>query len=274
MKLAINYSPAAAKLAEAKKIEVDLFKCPDWPDLVAQVGERWPCYVHFSFAAGKGLMNSQVDWQQVDSFLDTTDTEHLNIHLSPSILDFADLELTSRRAVDRKRLIDAMLRDIGELTSRYDPEDIVLENTMWEPVEPTLVPELALLPEVLSEVISETQCRLCLDLAHASITARHFGVDVADYVSGLPMDRLGELHITGTTQGANGLWVDHNPLRDEEWHLVEWAMERISGGDWAMPAIVAFEYGGIGSLYEHRSDQAVMLCQMPRLKQLFDMACV
>lgn len=53
-----------ALLVESGAIDVDLFKCPDWPDLLKQVSALRPCYAHFDFRAGRDLMGA-VDWRRL-----------------------------------------------------------------------------------------------------------------------------------------------------------------------------------------------------------------
>ncbi len=84
----------------------------------------------------------------------------------------------------------------------------------------------------------------------------------------LPVHRLREVHVSGITRDADGLWRDHHPLTPDDWRGVEWAMGRIRSGDWPRPEIIAFEYGGIGPGYEERTDAGVLAEQVPRLRAL------
>ena len=45
-RLAVNYSPALASLVAAGEVSIDVYKVPDWDDLIAAAGEG-ACYVHF-----------------------------------------------------------------------------------------------------------------------------------------------------------------------------------------------------------------------------------
>ena len=58
------------------------------------------------------------------------------------------------------------------------------------------------------------------------------------------------------------------PLTDEDWTEAAWALAHIRAGEWAEPAIVALEYGGVSSAFAWRSDPAVMAAQAPRLLAL------
>ena len=81
MKFAINYSPQAEKLWRDGAIQVDLFKCPDWPDLVEKVGELHAVYVHCSLQAGRGRLQS-ADIDLLRRWLDQTDTLVINTHFA------------------------------------------------------------------------------------------------------------------------------------------------------------------------------------------------
>ena len=53
MNFAINYSPQAGELLKQGKIEINLFKCPDWPELIQEASALAPVYVHFPLIAGQ-----------------------------------------------------------------------------------------------------------------------------------------------------------------------------------------------------------------------------
>jgi hypothetical protein len=55
------------------------------------------------------------------------------------------------------------------------------------------------------------------------------------------------------------------PCCRRDWDSLGWALDRIAAGEWAEPWIVAFEYGGIGPLFEWRSERAVIAADVPRM---------
>jgi hypothetical protein len=107
-----------------------------------------------------------------------------------------------------------------------------------------------------------------MDTAHAISSARYFGVDERDYISHLPVHQLRELHITGLKHDDSGVWVDHFAMTESDWAINEWAIEQIRAGKWGKPWVLAFEYGGIGPLFEYRSESSVIAEQVPRLYSL------
>jgi len=52
--LRINYSTQAADLLKQGKIQVERFKCPDWPDMIAEASQLCPVAVHVNLKAGVG----------------------------------------------------------------------------------------------------------------------------------------------------------------------------------------------------------------------------
>jgi hypothetical protein len=264
MSFALNYSHCAAKLLRAGEIAVALFKCPEWPDLIAEALKQRPCYPHFAFLAGRGQVQ-KADWGLVHRLMDLTRAPHLNLHLGPRVTDFPALALDSTDPRDRDRLIAAMTRDVLFAQREFPPERIGLENLMWDPFPPWQIPLWALRPEVVREVIVRTGCRLLLDLSHAGVTARRLGMTVEEYILSLPVERLCEMHLSGTRLCEDGLWRDHHPMSDDDWRLAEWALGRIARGEWPAPHIIAFEYGGIGPGYDARTDEQVLRAQVPQL---------
>lgn len=263
MKFALNHSPQAAALLAAGTIEIDLYKAADWPDMIAEARAQRPVYVHFPLLAGRGLPDD-ARRAAIEAMWASTDTPHLNTHLAPHAGQMGvALETTS--AADAVRLIDAMLQDIWPLVERYGSSRVVLENAIWDPTY--AIPRPVLEPSVICRVVYETGCGFLLDAAHAVASARYLGVDERAYINALPVDRLRELHITGVRY-LDGRWHDHYPLTDDDWALTEWVFARMRAGDWQTPWAAAFEYGGSGAHFIHRSDPAVIAEQVPRLYAL------
>src|SRR5262245_12054214 len=92
MKLAVNYSLEAAQLLADQHIEIDVYKCPDWPELVATAHGQRPAYVHFPMLAGRNDIE-KTGWDKITALLDITSTLYVNTHLAPRGSDFADMPL-------------------------------------------------------------------------------------------------------------------------------------------------------------------------------------
>ena len=266
MQFAINYSPQALQLWREGKIQVDLFKCPDWLDLVAEVSHYHALYVHCSLIVGLGQL-ADVDMDALAGWLDTGDTQVINTHLGVLRSDFAPGERITCEAV-----ITRVVRELEKLCERFGPERIVIENTPY-PTRFWWHDQLteSVDPAVISAICERSGCGLLLDLAHAIRTCEGTGRgDIHGYLDAMPVHRLRELHIVGILPEADELGIrrDHFAMTESDWAIAEYALGQIRAGHWRHPERMAFEYGGIGEKFEFRSDPAVIAAQAPRLYAL------
>lgn len=262
MRFAINYSPQAEELLREGRIQVDVFKCPDWRDLVARVSREHRVYVHCSLYAGREL-DTAPDFAALDHWLAATDTLVINTHFAALRSEFPAGPISAEMVIKRG------LQSVERLGERYGIERVVIENVPY----PTgawlgdLLPEVVD-PAVIREVVERSGCGLLLDLAHAVRACEGTKrADVKAYIEAMPLHALRELHVVGLAAAPDqlGMRHDHLPMTAADWQLAEWAIEGIAAGKWRKPDTLAFEYGGIGEKFEWRSDRAVIAEQAPRL---------
>lgn len=111
-------------------------------------------------------------------------------------------------------------------------------------------------PAFIAAVLEETGCGLLLDLAHARVSADVLGYEVHDYLLALPLARAVELHLSGpravyeahprlqslarenlsATFGERNLVDAHEPMREEDYALLAWTLER------TRPKALSLEY--------------------------------
>jgi len=269
IRYATNYSPQAAALVDEGVIDIDVFKCPaPWdpvvrehrPGLVDEARAVRPVYVHFPLNV---LNLAGIDWRQVDEALLTTETAYVNVHLFATTADFPDIDAGSVDDVDCDRVAEAMIEGAGQVAARYGAGKVIGENVVYGG------PRFKVLractePSVIRRVVDATACGLLLDLAHARLTCDVLQSDVRAYVEALPVGSLRELHVTGT--GHEDRLQDSMPMNDGDWDLVRWAGERLRREEWSTPPVMAFEYGGIGPVFDWRSDPAVIAAQWPKVR--------
>ncbi|GGF23430.1 hypothetical protein GCM10010954_22810 [Halobacillus andaensis] len=266
MKFAINYSPEAQQLIDQSMINIDLFKCPDFDKgLVQQAEKSRPAYVHFDLNAGQGNMDS-IDWHQVEEFLNQTPTPFVNLHLVAYSKDFPSIRSDSLKEKDIEQVKNLVIKDIQQVVERFGAERVILENVVYRDKNSDML-QAIVTPEVICDIVYETKCGLLLDIAHAQMTCYYSGEDVYTYISRFPVDRLKELHITGI-QKKDGKYKDSMPMTEADWKLAEWTLMNIKQGAWSEPWIASFEYGGVGPIFEWRTDKEVMRVQVPRLYSL------
>ncbi len=292
MDFAVNYSHIAARLLDEGRIQVERFKCPAWPEMIAEVRGRYAFYVHCPLRVGMGVGDAEdtetdrpADWAKYTQLLAETAAPWISLHMGPGPCDFPDIPTDSLAPEHVTRVREALLRDVSSVVERLGPERVIVENLFGWNGQNLYA---GLLPEVIQVVVRETGCGFLLDLSHARMAARNLGMNEAAYITKLPLDRIREMHITGL-QCFGEPWlsrarqagisekkirdfagvgmIDHLPMTADDWPTYTWAMDRIHAGDWATPDIVAFEYGGMGGIFQAVTDEAVLAEQIPRLYQ-------
>lgn len=266
MKFAINYSPEALQLWREGQIQVDLFKCPDWPDLVAEASAQHQVYVHSSLVAGRGIP-PDLDIDMLRHWLDTTETLVVNTHFYLLKSDFP-----TGSAITAEAVIERAVRDVEYLGERFGVENVIIENVpYWRRGSLGDLAAEVVDPAVISEVIDRSGCGLLLDIAHAiracEATRRPA---IKAYLNALPVQALRELHVVGILPepDEHGDREDHFAMTEADWALTDWALAQIRAGKWRAPETMAFEYGGVGEKFAWRSERAVIAAQAPRLFEL------
>jgi uncharacterized protein (UPF0276 family) len=265
MKLALNYSPDAERLVNEGEIQIDCFKCPDWPELVTRAERSKPVYVHFGLNAGTNSP-SHTNWLALEELRSRTATPYVNIHLIATIDAFPTFPVDTREAAHLDAVAASFIENVAVLVQRFGAASVIVENVVYRGQEgKVLYPSIA--PEVITKVIEATGCGLLLDTAHARMSTLYLGISPQEYISRLPLQHLRELHITGI-QHDGRLWRDSMPMSSEDWAVAEWVLENIRCGNWPDPWVVSFEYGGVGPKFEWRTDAKVLSAQVPRLASL------
>ena len=296
MKFAVNYSSAAADLFREDRIQIDRFKCPAWPDVIAAAQALCPVYVHLPLRVGAGIgeaidteTEQPADWGRLEPLLARTGTPQINVHLAPFTRDFPGMPADTTDPAHVEMLYARALRDVEALVARFGPERVVVENA---DDGKGVIPYPALQPSLIRGVVEVAGCGFLLDVAHARMAAHILGVDAREYIRGLPTRRTCELHLAGIQPFAGrwmtlmrqegltdedlgwfaglepGQWVDHLPLVDGDWDFYQWALDQVHRGRWGEPWIATLEYGGVRGIWELLTDRAVLAEQVPRLHGL------
>ena len=81
--------------------------------------------------------------------------------------------------------------------------------------------------EFLAEMTRRTGCGLLLDVNNVYVSAVNHGFDPLDFIAGLPLDRVRQIHLAGHTQGDAVLIDTHDqPVCDAVWQLYAAVMAR------------------------------------------------
>jgi uncharacterized protein (UPF0276 family) len=266
MRFAINYSPAAAGLVQSGQIEVDYFKTPPWPDMIAEAAAIRPVTVHFELRTGAGLLPER-DWGDVQAFLSQTGTRYVNLHLTARVEDYPGVLPEQQTAHLTDQIVERLVSEVRAVAAHFGPERVIFENVPYRGNRDRVL-RASVLPETLRRVAGETGCGLLLDISHARIAARHLGIDEGEYIASLPVESLRELHFTGLHTLEGGFLMDHLPVLEADWPWLSWGVENIQAGRWGQPDLLAFEYGGVGKFFKDHTDPQVIAGQVPRLVAL------
>lgn len=258
MKFAVNYSIPLIRLLEEGAINVDLIKCPDWEGMLAEALPHGEVTIHFDLEVGLGN-TFQVDFSRIKALMHSTFTPHVNTHL------VTPRQFNPESAEELHQINTLWREELQRMIDHLGADSVALEHHPYTHANAHIRP--AADTRIFSQVIHDTGCMLLLDLSHASITAHTLGIEPREYIQALPLDRLVEMHITGI-KTHSGVLTDHFELGEDDWEIFTWALNQIKTGYWRKPAIVAFEYGGIGQTFVWRTNYEVLKNQVPRLSKL------
>jgi uncharacterized protein (UPF0276 family) len=131
----------------------------------------------------------------------------------------------------------------GRATQRFIRQVIRLDRSIQVPV---VLENIEPLPfdgydfevqtERITEVLLKTGGGLVLDTGHARVSAAVLGMDVHDYLSSLPLDRVVQIHISGPRVRAGRLADVHEPLQEIDYALLDFLLARTH------PRVVTLEY--------------------------------
>ncbi|TVR18922.1 MAG: DUF692 family protein [Anaerolineaceae bacterium] len=289
MRVSINYSTAAAGLVDSGEIQVDVFKCPAWPDLIDSLAER-PVYVHFPLLLGRSAVidseaGAPADFDKIERLREQTGTPFVNVHLAPLRTEYPEIPTQSNEPAHIEQIIADATRGIRALQARFGTENVIVENV---PASDERLLWAGVMPQTIERVVEQTGAGFLLDISHARLTAERLARDEREYLDSLPVAQIREIHVTGIEfideskiaqlealgiaesfyHRYIGRKVDHLPFNEVDWTETAWAFDQIHAGRWQAPEIVAFEYGGVGGMWEKIADRDIIRQQVPRLYQM------
>ncbi|HET9016561.1 MAG TPA: DUF692 family protein [Thermomicrobiaceae bacterium] len=184
-----------------------------------------------------------------------TGAPFLSVHLGFAAAEvaYADGAMQARSAaLDRDELLARTCASVRRFAAAL-PVPLILENLDRGPTDAY---RHVCQADFIAAVLEATDSDLLLDLAHAQVTASRLGLKVEDYLAGLPLARVRQLHLSGPRPGAGGTLRDaHEVLREADYDLLARVLTR------ARPEVVTLEY--------HR-EPAALVTQVERLRDTLD----
>src|SRR5690606_31492040 len=252
-RLAINFSPEAAELMAAGAVEIDVFKVPDWDDVIAEAQTLAPVYVHFPHQIGAAREKPELE--RSAALMAATGTSTFNVHVAPSSERFPELAVGDVSDDAIVAVVEALATDLEPAVRSFGAPAVMVENLIYRGEAHHLL-RAGVEPKALHQLVERSGCGFLLDVSHARISAASLGLDPWAYLDSLPVHALVELHLSGVDV-LDGAPRDHLPFGEDDWAFVDGVIGRIKAGAWPPPTTVAFEYGGVGPVFAWRSDEFV-----------------
>lgn len=81
--------------------------------------------------------------------------------------------------------------------------------------------------EFLSEIVTRADCGLLLDITNVYLNSQFHGYDAQHFISSLPLERVGQIHLAGWVPTDDGSIIDSHdgPVQPEVWELFKKTIE-------------------------------------------------
>ncbi len=241
MILAANYGEALVELIRAGEAPIQAIEVGPWMS-VGQIRRAQQGLPGWTWQFHPANMISGVGWlpgalNRLKGWFDCTHSRWASFHATflPPGYAWASLKWGWRLPVLRPDGAVSMLCRQVERAGRFLNLPVILEN-MASPPDPDGLCNYGNYPELLGRVLEKTGCGLLLDLGHARIAAQHDHQPVHDYLGRLPLEKTRQIHVSGPRLKDGALYDAHQPLVEEDYELLDWALAHTH------PEVVTLEY--------------------------------
>lgn len=253
IKLFCDHSPGLVNLMHARQVPLDGVEFTPFssPKQIEALRADYPGLPFQFHASNVGrvpfFLRKLARYNQVCS-----ESAWVSIHLSlvPSLILFCAFRLGVGLPMAAPRHLESrFIRQVRRLAARISLP-LILENM---PATPLLNNGFESAPATIRRVLSVLNTGLLLDLAHAQVAAAFQKMSIENYLLGLPLERVREIHISGVREIDGVLRDAHESLRETDYELLAWVLRRTK------PEMVTLEY--------FRDDLAALKEMLNRLHQ-------
>lgn len=187
--------------------------------------------------------------------LEQTRAPWLSVHLgySAAHVAFRNGFQAASATLERFQVVANIIANVNALKAALDVP-LLLENLDYNP---SGAYEHVCEPEVVRTVLEATDTYLLLDLSHAQVSASRLGMTISDYLGGLPLGRVRQLHVNGPRPVVGELGTTlrdvHETMCETDYDLLGETLEH------TRPWAVTLEYG---------RDATLLLAQVDRLERI------
>lgn len=260
MKFGCNYSDELMFLINQQQVDVDVVKMGyfgPFVDLHDNIAQTKDLLIHgFGWHEHIGMVDPvhNNDWALINKVMKAYKNDYLAVHFSVYEQDMIGKS-------DPKKVLEEGLKTF----IKHSDVPVMIENMDHNPMYNRLcVMREAVEPKLITEMCEKYNLKLLLDTAHASVSAWHLNMDVYDYMSQMPLERVQEVHLVGTQLTEDqGLKDMHTPLKEHDYQLMDWLMERMT------PEIITLEYGWPGQDFKWRTVEEEIREQLNEIRRRY-----
>jgi uncharacterized protein (UPF0276 family) len=238
IQLTAKVSDGLVELIQSGAVEMDGVEANPWFE-IEQVRAYRRQLPGWRFTFHHGDLVSQLKWvpgtgKRLREYIESTRTPWLSFHCSllpPGYVRVGTKLGWYPPSPDPDRAVKSFVAGVERLRGLNLP--ILLENM---PSFPTTKYAFETSTETISEILALTGADLLLDIAHARVVASVFDRDVHDYLGGLPLEKVRQIHVSGPRAKGGTLYDAHEVLEEEDYRLLAWVLARCE------PEVVTLEY--------------------------------
>ena len=204
--------------------EISGIKALEYKNVQPVIDKELECLFH----SGMGIIQRGFI-EYVDSVIDYLNDNDFNLFsfdLGPAAEDVEYNDyfyITKSAVIDKSQIKKRIQRDLSYIKRRFKGI-IALENLNYFP---TPAYSTVCDADFIKEVIEENDVYLTLDIAHAIISANNLSINLFNYLSSLPLDRVIEVHFSAPGK-KKGKWKDcHERPGRQEFKVLGFLAERI-----------------------------------------------
>ena len=130
--------------------------------------------------------------------------------------------------------VDWLARQVGEAQDFLGKQLLIENVSAYVTFEHSHLKEW----EFLGAVAQTSGCGLLLDVNNVYVSSQNLGFDAHEFIEGLPLDRVGEIHLAGHARSGDLLIDDHgSQVCDAVWQLYRCAVNRFG----ALPTLIEWD---------------------------------
>jgi uncharacterized protein (UPF0276 family) len=239
IQLTTNLSEPLLELLRDGEAAVDGVEVGPWFTL-SQIRAYRAALPDLPFTFHGGDLIERVGWvpgaiSRVAAYLRCTGSPWVSVHITMWPPGFVWLMLKHGWRMPLPNPARATRRFVRQVTrlARAASVPVLLENIEPLPFDGY---DFEVRTERITQVLGETGSDLLLDIGHARVSAAVLAIDSHDYLNGLPLKRIAQIHVSGPRMREGRLVDAHEPLQEIDYALLDYVLTRSS------PRMVTLEY--------------------------------